>query len=146
MRSSQGFAIGVGDWAWAGPGATLVRRCVFIEEQGIPEALEWDAEDACSLHALASAGDGQPVGTARLLADGHIGRVAVLPSWRHAGVGSALVARLVDEAHRRGHAMVQLNAQVTVLDFYARLGFVAHGPVFDDAGIPHRAMRLTVGR
>jgi len=144
MRSAQGFAIRVGDWAWAGPEATLVRRRVFIEEQGVPEDLEWDAEDACSLHALASVGDGEAVGTARLLADGHIGRVAVLLPWRHAGVGSALVARLVDEARRRGHAVVQLNAQVTVLGFYARLGFVAHGPVFDDAGIPHRAMRLAL--
>lgn len=145
MRSAEGFVIGVGDWAWAAPGATLVRRRVFIEEQAIPEDLEWDAEDACSLHALASAPDGHPVGTARLLADGHIGRVAVLPSWRQAGVGSALVTRLVDEARQRGHAAVALNAQVGVLDFYARLGFVPHGPVFDDAGIPHRAMRLALG-
>ena len=144
MRSGDGFAVSVGDWAQAGPGAALVRRCVFIEEQGVPEDLEWDAEDAGSLHALASDAAGRPIGTARLLADGHIGRVAALPSWRRAGVGRALVMRLVAEAKRRGHAVLQLNAQVAVLGFYARLGVVAHGPVFDDAGIPHRAMRLGV--
>jgi predicted GNAT family N-acyltransferase len=142
MRSGEGFAVGVGDWAWASPGAVLVRRRVFIEEQGVPENLEWDAEDAASLHAVASDGEGRPVGTARLLTDGHIGRVAVLPSWRRAGVGSSLVRRLVAEARGQGHVVVHLNAQVAVLRFYARLGFLAHGPVFDDAGIPHRAMSL----
>ncbi len=134
--------MGVGDWTWAAPGAALVRRRVFIEEQGVPENLEWDAEDGSSLHALASDCEQRPVGTARLLADSHIGRVAVLPSWRRAGVGSALVMRLVGEARRRGYAMVHLNAQVAVLGFYARLGFVAYGPEFDDAGIRHRAMSL----
>jgi predicted GNAT family N-acyltransferase len=146
MRSGDVFAVSVGDWAQAGPGAELVRRRVFIEEQGVPEALEWDAEDAGTLHALASDAAGRPIGTARLLADGHIRRVAVLPSWRRAGVGRALVMRLVAEAKRRGHGVVRLNAQVAVLGFYARLGFVAHGPVFDDAGIPHRAMRLEAGQ
>ncbi len=33
-----------------------VRRAVFIEEQGIPEAEEWDALDATCTHYLA-AGD-----------------------------------------------------------------------------------------
>ena len=81
-----------------------------------------------------------PIGCARLLPDGHIGRVAVLARWRRRGVGSALLLRLVDEARGRGDARVMLNAQVAAMPFYARHGFVASGDVFDEAGIAHRVM------
>ncbi|MGX1638627.1 GNAT family N-acetyltransferase, partial [Streptomyces albidoflavus] len=36
---------------------------------------------------------------------------------------------------------VDLHAQTHALGFYERLGYQAYGPEFEDAGIPHRAMR-----
>jgi predicted GNAT family N-acyltransferase len=95
---------------------------------------------AQSLHALTVDASGNAIGCARLLADGHIGRVAVLAPWRRCGVGSALVSRLIDEARGRGDARVILNAQIAAMPFYARHGFVASGDVFDEAGIAHRVM------
>ncbi|MCB1093402.1 MAG: GNAT family N-acetyltransferase, partial [Verrucomicrobiae bacterium] len=54
-----------------------IRRIVFIEEQGVSEALEIDGRDPECVHALARDGSGEVIGTARLLPEGKIGRVAV---------------------------------------------------------------------
>ncbi len=131
-------------WATGAERLSAVRRAVFIVEQHVPEALEWDDDDARSIHALAESRAGLPVGTARLLPDGHIGRMAVLRDWRRAGVGAALLRCLLAEAGSHGHRIVRLNAQIQAIGFYERFGFEAHGPLFDDAGIPHRAMRLSL--
>ncbi len=132
------------DWTTAAQRLSAVRRTVFIEEQHVPEALEWDDDDALSVHALAESPGGWPIGTARLLPDGHIGRMAVLPPWRRAGVGAMLLGCLLVEAESRGHRIVRLHAQVQAIGFYERFGFAVAGPVFDDAGIPHRTMTLSL--
>jgi len=128
---------------WADDQALIaaVRRTVFIDEQRVPEALEWDGLDDDARHWLARAGE-RAVGTARLLPGGQIGRMAVLAPWRRRGVGSALLHAALGAARAAGLGAVFLHAQVHALAFYARHGFVVEGPVFDDAGIPHRAMRL----
>jgi predicted GNAT family N-acyltransferase len=118
-----------------------IRRRVFIEEQAVPEALELDGEDAFAQHWLARC-DGEPVGTARMLRDGHIGRVATLPPWRGRGVGAALLAAAIAQARAADLREVHLDAQTHALPFYQRHGFSAYGPEFMDAGIPHRSMRL----
>ena len=133
--------------AWDGPeGKALraIRRRVFIEEQSVPEAEEWDDLDAVCLHFLAEDQNREPLGTARLAANGKIARVAVLRSARGRGVGRALMDAALAEAHSRGQASVHLDAQVEVIDFYRQLGFEAEGPIFLDAGIPHRRMHLAV--
>jgi len=119
-----------------------VRRTVFIEEQGVPEDLEWDEIDARCRHVLALSVEGSAIGTGRLLPDGHIGRMAVLKPWRGRGVGSAILAFLIDLARRNRFATVRLHAQTHALGFYARHGFTALGDEFMEAGIPHRAMLL----
>lgn len=140
MTGSRTFAIGTCRWADAAPALRHVRHAVFVVEQRVPEMLEWDDADLASLHALAVDDRDDPIGCARLLADGHIGRVAVLAPWRGRGVGSALLLRLVDEARVRGAVRVILNAQVAAMPFYARHRFVALGDVFEEAGIAHCAM------
>ena len=140
MSAPADFGIRTLRWSEAAPQLRSVRHAVFVVEQRVPASLEWDDADATSLHALAVDAGGAPIGCARLLPDGHIGRVAVLAPWRRRGVGSALLSRLVDEARARGDARVILNAQVDAMPFYARYGFVARGDVFEEAGIPHRVM------
>jgi predicted GNAT family N-acyltransferase len=119
-----------------------VRRLVFVEEQGVPEELEWDEWDARCVHVLARTSTGEPVGTGRLLPDAHIGRMAVLPRWRRQGVASAMLRELLAVARERGDDVVRLNAQTQAIPFYLRFGFAAQGPEFQDAGIPHRLMVL----
>lgn len=130
-------------WPEVEAAAASVRREVFIVEQGVPEALEWDEHDLPSLHALAESPAGEVVGTGRLLPDGHIGRMAVRRPWRGRGVGGAILRALIARARARGDDEIALSAQVGAIAFYERFGFVAEGPVFDDAGIPHRRMVLT---
>ncbi|MBZ9567969.1 GNAT family N-acetyltransferase [Modicisalibacter tunisiensis] len=132
-----------GDWQRLGPPAGDIRRRVFIDEQAVPEDEEWDGRDPECLHLLARL-DGTPVGTARLLPDGHVGRVAVLPDARGRGIGLALMREAIRAARDQGHAHVELAAQTQALDFYRRLGFEAYGGTFLDAGILHRNMRLVL--
>lgn len=143
MTDSQIIEIRRGDWATLGGAAGRIRRIVFIEEQAVPEAEEWDGRDDACVHLLAYHGD-RAVGTARLLPDGHIGRVAVLEAGRGLGIGSRLMQAAIDAARQTGHREVVLDAQVHALPFYQKLGFEAFGPEFLDAGIPHRSMRLTL--
>lgn len=138
------FAITLTDWAHERARLSRVRRAVFIDEQGVPEAMEWDAEDAVSLQLLALDGAGQPIGCARLLPDGHIGRMAVLPAWRGRGVGRALLDAAIHAAQAGGHTLLKLSAQTHAAGFYARAGFVAMGEEYEEAGIPHVAMQKSV--
>lgn len=135
--------ISTGDWETLGPAASEIRRKVFIDEQNVPQEEEWDGLDPECQHFLAML-DGQPVGTARLLPDAHIGRVAVLASARGTGIGVLLMQAAIEAARHAGHTQVALSAQVHALAFYEQLGFVAHGEEFLDAGIPHREMTLSL--
>ncbi len=133
--------IRLGDWEAQCQPAREVRTEVFIGEQNIPIEMEWDDMDAVSLHVVAYDAAGEPVGTARLLPDGHIGRMAVRRSARGAGVGGAMLAALIDAGRQRGTGEVMLNAQIHAEAFYARFGFVREGREFQDAGIAHIHMR-----
>ena len=137
----EGYRIVLGDWTACGTDATAIRHEVFVQEQHVPIEEEMDNHDAACVHAIAYGPDGVPVGTGRLLPDGHIGRMAVRKSQRGFGVGSLLLNSLIDEARRRGHLEVVLAAQFHAQDFYAAHGFLAEGPVFLDAGIDHINMR-----
>ena len=145
MTDYSGFAVRELVWEQGRQALSTVRKAVFIDEQGVPEALEWDSCDADARHLLAEDADGKPIGTARLLGDGRIGRMAVLSAWRGRGVGRALLDEALRLARRQGMASVYLDAQVTSIGFYRRSGFVAYGEVFPDAGIPHRRMKMHLG-
>ncbi|MEO1481676.1 MAG: GNAT family N-acetyltransferase [Myxococcota bacterium] len=138
------FEIRIVGWEEARPLLRAVRETVFVVEQRVPVDEEWDEWDAKSVHALAMDGNGAPVGAGRLLPDGHIGRMAVLGHVRGRGVGAALLTALIEEAKRRGHTRLALNAQTHAIPFYERFGFAASGDEFDEAGIPHRHMDLSL--
>jgi len=129
------------DWTAHGAALMEIRQRVFVEEQGVPPELEHDQHDAGAVHLLALVDD-TPVGTARLLPGGHIGRMAVLAQWRGQGIGTALLRDLLELAKSRGIRSPYLHAQCNAIGFYERLGFRAEGPEFTDAGIPHRLMRI----
>ncbi len=119
-----------------------VRRLVFIEEQKVPAEIEIDEWDALSQHVLARCTEGEPVGCGRLLPDGHIGRMAVLSTWRGCGVGQALLVHLLELARAAQMPEVLISAQVHALGFYEKAGFQAEGERYEEAGILHQAMRL----
>ncbi len=129
----------MGTWEELEAHAGAVRTEVFVREQAIPEALEWDEHDAISQHCVAFLGT-SAVGTGRLLGDGRIGRMAVLAGQRRGGLGGRILERLIDAARERGDTKVTLSAQTRVLAFYRRHGFVAHGEVYQEVGIEHQEM------
>jgi predicted GNAT family N-acyltransferase len=140
--SRRDLIIREADWRKERDTLLAIRYRVFVHEQGVPPELEEDAADPSALHLLAISETQGPVGTGRLLPDGHIGRMAVDRAFRGQGIGSALVAYLIDLAREAGHQTVALNAQCSAEEFYARFGFHAQGQAFEEAGIPHRHMRL----
>jgi predicted GNAT family N-acyltransferase len=131
----------LGTWDSMRTQAEPIRTEVFVDEQKVPAEIELDHWDPQCVHALAVDAAGAVVGTGRLLPDGHIGRMAVRQPARGAGVGTALLRALMDEARRRGHQSVVLSAQTHAVPFYEREGFRTEGGVYDDAGIPHIDMR-----
>ncbi|MFF1494664.1 GNAT family N-acetyltransferase [Streptomyces sp. NPDC058304] len=154
MTSGTDFAVRVAASEADVAACFAVRTEVFVVEQSVPESIEYDAYDAVAVHVLAVGPDGEPLGTGRLLYGpaalgktgcdltvGSLGRLAVRKAARGLGVGVALVRAIEAEAGRLGLSAVDLGAQTHALGFYAGLGYVAYGPEFEDAGIPHRAMR-----
>ncbi|UUX94297.1 YbgC/FadM family acyl-CoA thioesterase [Aquabacterium sp. J223] len=134
----------VAGWAELGEAARPIRTQVFVEEQRIPAALEWDEADATCTHAVAFNRFGVPLATGRLLEHvpgvAKIGRMAVLPAMRGTGVGRQVLQSLMDTARARGDREVLLHAQLSAERFYRQQGFQQRGPVFDEAGIPHVEM------
>ena len=117
-----------------------IRYQVFVDEQKVPIELEIDDDDPFAAHILCLV-DGQPVGTGRILLDGHIGRLAVLQAHRKQGYGNIILEHLELIAQENELTEVFLNAQVTAIPFYEKRGYTIISDVFDDAGIPHQTMR-----
>jgi predicted GNAT family N-acyltransferase len=125
--------------------ALAIRKRVFVDEQGVPEEIEMDRDDKRAFHFLAFEGN-QAVGTARVVMrhrNAKIGRMAVLKNYRGKGIGTKLLRRAIVAARTRGAQKIYLHAQVPVIGFYEAMAFRCVGPVFKEAGIPHRKMVLT---
>lgn len=131
------------DWARCQQVLMDIRRQVFIDEQGVPEAEEFGEEEDKAIHWIAYGADNVVMGTARLLGD-KVGRMAVLKAHRKQGVGSALMRQIIRYAAAINIDSIQLDAQVQALSFYEGMKFEVDGPVFDDVGIPHQHMTLAL--
>jgi len=142
MKLQTTFTVSRADWAADGSQLAAIRREVFVVEQQVPEHEEWDGLDDTCRHVIARSSDGSAVGTGRLLADGRIGRMAVLKPWRGRGVGSALLLELIAMARQCGIAETRLHAQTHALGFYRKHGYTPLGEEFFEAGIPHYEMYL----
>jgi predicted GNAT family N-acyltransferase len=122
--------------------AFALRRAVFVEEQGVPAALEYGHETEARHYLLTW--ESQPVATARWRetdAGIKLERFAVLPAFRNRGVGSALLRAVLRDVQPLGR-LTYLNAQARAVPFYERHGFVRVGEPFTEAGIVHFKMQL----
>jgi predicted GNAT family N-acyltransferase len=134
------LTVTVGTWVELRAAAQTVRLPVFVGEQGIPEHLEMDDHDPVAVHAVVCLPDGQAVATGRLLTDGRIGRMAVLPAYRNRGLGAQVLAALLAAAEARGQHRQYLHAQMRAVPFYQRHGFTSVGASYLEAGIEHCSM------
>lgn len=120
-----------------------IRRQVFIEEQKVPEEMEWDEYDISSIHCIASV-NGKAIGTGRLMNNGQIGRMGVLNKYRGKGIGTTVLKFLIEQHRSHSNTPILIHAQTHAIDFYKKFGFVINGDEFDEAGIPHVEMILEV--
>ena len=129
--------------------AMAVRRAVFIVEQKIDEAEEYDGLDDTSLHFIALS-NGKVVGTARvrfpLPEYAKIERMAVLKEFRRCGVGKGILACVEKELKGRWVSVAVLHAQITAAQFYESQGYRPIGAHFYEAGIEHCKMEKKIGK
>jgi predicted GNAT family N-acyltransferase len=138
------FRVEPADYAADFKDLRAVREPVFVVEQNVPLELEWDDLDPKCHHVIARDGAHRPIGTGRLTPEHKIGRMAVLKEWRGRGVGEALLQAVIEQARRLGWSEVTLNAQVGAVGFYDKFGFKSYGDEYEEAGIPHQCMRLSL--
>lgn len=131
-----------------------IRTEVFMQEQHVSAADEWDGLDEQAIHFLALSTYGEAIGCARLLTETahdnsaknplyHIGRVAILKSFRNQGIGHQLMQTLIAYCKKTAPGnSIYLHAQTERRHFYETLGFIAEGDEFMDAGIPHISMHI----
>lgn len=123
--------------------ALRLRREVFVAEQHVPVAEEFDAIDLTCTHVVALL-DGNLAGTLRVIflpEHVKIGRVAVSASARGHGIATRMMRFAMDFARSRGETRFYLTAQTDKLALYEKLGYVAYGEEFEDGGMPHLAMK-----
>lgn len=130
---------------WASHAAPLksVREQVFIIEQQVPIALEWDGLDDNAVHLMVLHKNGNAVGCARLIGDGSIGRMAVLKPWRGLGIGTALLKAAIAYYQQHNIQPITLSAQTHAIPFYQKAGFEGCSAPYLDAGILHVDMQLS---
>ncbi len=141
---SNPFTVSLVTWHDGQPLLKSIRESVFIVEQGVPAELEWDGLDEGARHALAISHRGDAIGCGRMLSNGHIGRISVLPQWRKQKVGTAIMEALLAYAHNHDYQGVDVDAQTHAMPFYRKFEFVEHGEVFMDAGLPHIKMSMSL--
>jgi len=120
-----------------------IRKAVFTIEQNIDEDKDLDGEDLKAVHVLLKEG-GDYVGTGRMLADGHIGRLAILKPCRRKSLGTKVLLAFVEEARKKQLGFIYLGAQVHASGFYRKSGFFEYGEPYFDVGIEHIHMRYNL--
>lgn len=122
--------------------AHKIRYEVFVIGQNCPEELEWEFE-AESTHFLLTI-DKIPKATARHRKTGKgykLERFAVLESERGKGLGHKILKSVLNDlSDYKG--LIYMHAQVDVIPFYEKLGFIKEGNEFEEAGIQHYKMKL----
>jgi len=142
MAGTDDITVSIVTWSDKQAELTSVRRAVFIEEQNVPDSIELDDRDPDCHHVLACDKSGAPVGTARIDANGKIGRMAVLRKYRGLGVGREMLRVIMDCGRANGITDFHLSAQISAIGFYEKMGFEPFGDKFEEAGIKHINMRL----
>lgn len=123
--------------------AVALRYEVLRKPLGLTYTPEQLAEEETEWHVVAVE-DGKVVGVLLLkkISDTKLKmrQFAVADAYQGQGIGSALVAFAEDFAIENGFSTIVLNARMTAVPFYKRLGYEVEGEEFVEVGIPHLRM------
>lgn len=122
-----------------------IRTAIFVEEQGVSAAAEFDEYDALGTEArhILLYVDGVPAASSRLRIVENVAkleRICVMLDYRKHGLGRVLISKLEEMALADGLEKAKLHAQVQASGFYERLGYAPASDVFMEDGIPHLLM------
>ena len=114
-----------------------------------PEKAVLPEDDAGEHFAVvAGFGDGSaPVSVVSLFVDGRSAqfrKFATDAGFRKLGLGSRLLAHVVDVARRRGVASLWCNARASQEGFYARRGLLRDGDCFTRSGVEYVRMAMSL--
>ena len=143
MRKPNNYAVKIVIWAEAEAMLRAVREPVFVLEQLVSPAFEWDELDAKATHILAVSNQNQAIGCARIIGN-KVGRMAVLKEWRGLGVGKAILAMAIETCKKNGEKTIKLSAQTHAIDFYKKASFSVTSRQYQDLHIPHVDMQLNL--
>jgi len=121
--------------------ANAIRHEVFVVEQHVDPALEYDEYEALSVHYLLLL-DGEAVATARWRESSRgikLERFATLKSHRNKGLGAIMLEDILDDIIPLGKE-IYLHSQLKAIPFYERHGFTIEGEMFVEAEIEHYTM------
>ena len=127
-----------------------IRKTVFVGEQNVPielEADEFDKEGADCTHFMIFEG-GKLIGTFRIICEkkyeAHFQRFCILKEYRGNGLGRAALEEAEKFCVENNYLSITLNSQCYAVGFYEKSGFRTVSGIFDDAGIPHTAMKKDI--
>jgi len=126
--------------------AYRIRHQVFVEEQNVPYAEEFDSFDKRAHHFLAIDQNHCPCGTARWRVTPNgikLERFAVINSARGKGVGYQLLKTVIADIKKSPlthNELIYLHAQLSALSLYEKFGFQKTGSLFKECGIDHFKM------
>ena len=129
--------------------AFSIRKTVFVHEQKVSEADEYDDHEGESHHFLAISDD-MPCATARwrFTEKGvKLERFAVLKDFRGKKIGNQILKTVLDDIARMPETSTHtryLHAQLTAVSFYEKEGFKKVGEMFEECNIKHFKMVLDV--
>ena len=130
---------------WQRAGAYYVRIQAMAKKHAITLPREFDAHDTPETKYILALDGDFPVGTARIyeIDDDSmmIGRVVVLPEYRHKGLGSRIVKACEDWIRDLGCSVAVLESRDNKTAFYEGLGYVITGDAFID-GDTFRCIRM----
>lgn len=123
--------------------ALEIRREVFVDGQGISEAIEIDRLDPEAIHFLIKCDD-KDAGTCRVreVEKGvwKLERFAIRKPHRGMKLGSKLLEFVEAQARNNGIYRIIMNAQLSASEFYLKAGYIKSSEEFEEAGIPHIKM------
>lgn len=127
----------------------VLRQEVFVVEQDCAY-LDADDKDQLCHHVLGYDSDNIIQAYTRLVPKGvsypeynSIGRVITSAKVRRTGTGKIIMQKSIEAMSQLySDEVTKISAQVYALPFYSSLGFITHGPIYDEDGIPHQAMLL----
>jgi predicted GNAT family N-acyltransferase len=123
--------------------ANQIRQRVFVEEQNVDPALEYDEYEVLATHYILSI-ENIAVATARWRETPNgikLERFATLAEHRNRGLGDILLEQVLKDT-KPLNKKIYLHSQLKAIPFYERHGFIIKGEQFSEAEIEHFKMEL----